>query len=327
MTDPRNDHVGERLRALDRAIAERAIDPRAREDIRERLVREATTRPLATKLRWWPALAFAAGAALMALVQLGPREHDPPAPAAASRAAQASPPAPTPLPCPPLVEGRERIAAHECRVGSDITLHATRASTLELAGDRLVLVEGELELSVDPRARPLHVLAGGRDIEVIGTRFLVHQREEGGWVALLEGRIRLHMPARESIMMAPGERHGWSSPLAPAASPIPEPEPRPRARARTSDEDVQLPALLAEVATLRREGRFEAAVERLRSVDSSRWSARAQQLVSYEIGTLLERQLGDRVAACEHWRAHAAAYPEGRHARAVASALERLACE
>ncbi len=64
MTDPQPDRVVERLRALDRVLATPPIDPRARERIREGLAREATTRPFATKLRWWPAFAFAYMSAL-----------------------------------------------------------------------------------------------------------------------------------------------------------------------------------------------------------------------------------------------------------------------
>lgn len=329
MTDPQRDRAVERLRELDRVLATPPIDPRARERIREGLAREATTRPLAAKLRWWPVLAFAAGAALMALVQLQApppsASHTPPA------LVQPTPPpapAPAPLPCPPLDPGTHVLAADACRVGEGVTLHASVPSTIELDGDRLRLVAGELELDVDPRTRPLHVLAGTRDIEVIGTRFVVHQRDEGGWVALFEGRIRLHGLAREAMLLTPGDRHGWSTPRTSDAT-MPAPEPRPRARARPRDaaEDEGLASLLAEVAALRRTGRFADAVARLRDADTSRWSSRAQQLVSYEIGTLLERQLGDRAAACAHWRAHASRHPDGRHAQAVEAALVRLACE
>lgn len=330
MTDPQPDRVVERLRALDRVLATPPIDPRARERIREGLAREATTRPFATKLRWWPAFAFAAGAALMALVQLRP----PPPSASDTPPALVQPtpppaPAPAPLPCTPLGPGTHVLAADACRVGEGVTLHASVPSTIALDGDRLRLVAGELELDVDPRTRPLHVLAGARDIEVIGTRFVVHQRDEGGWVALLEGRIRLHGLAREPVMLMPGDRHGWSTPRtsdAPATTPAPAPRPRARARPRDAA-DEGLASLLDEVAALRRAGRFADAVARLRDADTSRWSSRAQQLVSYEIGTLLERQLGDRAAACAHWRAHASRHPDGRHAEAVEAALARLACE
>lgn len=326
MTDPQRDRAVERLRELDRMLGAPPIDPRARERIREGLSREATTRPFATKLRWWPAFAFAAGAALMALVQLRP----PPPSASDTPLAlvrPTPPPAPTPLPCTPLEPGMHALAADACRVGGGITLHAAAPSTIELDGDRLRLVAGELELDVDPRTRPLHVLAGTRDIEVIGTRFVVHQRDEGGWVALFEGRIRLHGLAREPVMLVPGDRHGWSTPrTSDAVTSAPAPRPRPRARPRDA-EDAGLASLLDEVAALRRAGRFADAVARLRDADTSRWPSRAQQLVSYEIGTLLERQLGDRAAACAHWRAHASRHPDGRHAEAVEAALARLACE
>jgi hypothetical protein len=67
-------------------------------------------------------------------------------------------------------------------------------------------------------------------------------------------------------------------------------------------------------------------VDRLRAGERKGWSARGRQLVSYEIGSLLERQLQDVDAACEHWAAHLERYPKGRYDSIIARSIARLGC-
>jgi transmembrane sensor len=92
-------------------------------------------------------------------------------------------------------------------------------------------------------------------------------------------------------------------------------------------EDEGLAELLEEVAMLRRAGEYQAAVERLRAGDRKGWSSRGRQLVSYEIGSLLERQLGDREGACAHWAGHRKRWPKGRYEAIVGRSMVRLECE
>uniref|UniRef100_UPI001C638193 hypothetical protein n=1 Tax=Enhygromyxa salina TaxID=215803 RepID=UPI001C638193 len=84
--------------------------------------------------------------------------------------------------------------------------------------------------------------------------------------------------------------------------------------------------LLDEIAQLRRQGAFEAALERLRAAEQPSWSRRSRQLVASEIGSLPDRHLRDIDAACVHWRAHRRRHPDGRHDASVARAMERMSC-
>jgi hypothetical protein len=46
-----------------------------------------------------------------------------------------------------------------------------------------------------------------------------------------------------------------------------------------------------------------------------------RERLSYEIGLLLDDELGDMSAACDHWRRHAATF-DGSRSRAVAERLQ-----
>ncbi|MEZ4453278.1 MAG: hypothetical protein R3B09_27695 [Nannocystaceae bacterium] len=86
MSDPRRDPLAS-LRAVDDALARREPAPEAVERVRRRLQARALERPLRERLRWWPALAFAGGAALMAGL-LASRPSPPQADAAIRRASR-----------------------------------------------------------------------------------------------------------------------------------------------------------------------------------------------------------------------------------------------
>ncbi|MCX4246450.1 FecR domain-containing protein [Paraliomyxa miuraensis] len=107
---------------------------------------------------------------------------------------------------------------------------------------------------------------------------------------------------------------------------------RAEPRAAEDDDDAvatadDATALIDEVGRLRAQGRYGDAAEVLRRAERTRhWDARTAQVLSYELGEIIERHLGDRQAACEHWARHAERWPQGRYARAVKAAQERLAC-
>ncbi|MFV8755612.1 FecR domain-containing protein [Nannocystaceae bacterium ST9] len=326
--------VIERIEAVDRALARREIASEASEQIRQQLARRAAARPFHARLRWWPALAFAAGATLMALLLIRgergrgreqvEREH------AVERAAEPESGAGegviTSPRCAAFEPGPHRLALGECVRGSGIEVAARLPSTIVRTGDRVEVIEGEVAFDVESRPeQPLHVIAGATDIEVVGTRFIVHQREGVGWIVMTEGRVRVREGEGPGVTLDRDQRLDWT----PArAEPEPDVVTPSRARQRKVDAgDEGIAALLDEVASLRRAGQFEAAVDRLRAADTRGWSERSRQLVSYEIGTLLERQLDDAPAACEHWRAHQHEFPNGRHAAIVERSLARLGCD
>lgn len=332
------------IQAVDQALARREMSAAASERVRQALLRQAAARPLHARLRWWPMVAFAAGAALMAALLVDRREADP---AVATRSevvapAMAAPEvvAPAEPDCDDFAAGELRLGLGDCVAGDGVHISAWTPATIERIGDRVEVRDGELIFTVDPRpGRPLHVFAGAIDIEVVGTRFAVHQREGAGRVSLFEGRLRVRTADGSIVAMERGQQLEWSAEDPPPdAQALPQrgeagqspargarraPTPATEAAPAT---DRGLAELLAEVAGLRRSGQFQAAVERLREADASEWSERSRQLVSYEIGTLLERQLGDMAAACAHWREHRRRFPGGLRDDIVARSITRLGC-
>lgn len=327
MTD-REPGVIAKIRAVDEALARRDMSPVASERVRQTLARHAQARSLQARSRWWPALAFAAGAALMAALLLERREDGERGAVARREEAPSAglsevvlPPEPR---CDPLGTGALRLASDGCLAGDGVRVSAWAPARLERAGDRVTVQDGEVMFEVDPRpGRPLHVLAGAIDIEVVGTRFIVRQRDGAGRVSLLEGRLRVRGADGSVVALAAGEEFAW-----PALPQVPAPPTSRRRPASVAPPaaDAGLAELLAEVAELRREGRYRVAVERLRAADARSWSSRSRQLVSFEIGTLLERQLGDTAAACAHWREHRERFPGGSRDEVVARSLAKLAC-
>ncbi|MCY1059433.1 FecR family protein [Nannocystis sp. SCPEA4] len=327
----REPEVIAQIRAVDEALARRGMSPVASERVRQTLVRHAQARSLRARLRWWPMVAFAAGAALMAVLLLDRREvavHDAVArsePVAPARAVGEIS-APLQPACGELGAGALQLGSDGCLAGDGVRVSAWAPATLERVGDRVTVREGEVMFEVDPRpGRPLHVIAGAIDIEVVGTRFIVRQRDGAGRVSLLEGRLRVRAEDGSVVALEAGQELAWPAPVAPPVSPAPRRRPPPATVAAPAS-DAGLAELLAEVAMLRREGRFQAAVDRLKAADSAAWSTRSRQLVSFEIGTLLERQLGDTAAACAHWRAHRERFPGGPRDEIVVRSQARLGC-
>jgi hypothetical protein len=349
VADTRDDAI-ERLRALDRAIARRGASADARARVRRRIQQKAVEHPFHARLRWWPAVAFAAGAMTMGVllvregwVGTGPSVEAVEVAEVASTQAQPGPAMATPPvehACTVLVPGLVELAAEACAFGDGVRVTALLPSRLRWDPANVEVRAGELLFDVAPRPdRPLHVMMGTIDIEVVGTRFVVHHDDAGGWVSMLEGHVRTRVGDGAARDLRDGQRLDWPSAAASeptsttepeAASPSTEPtaeRPRRPSPTKPSEPDAGLAALLDEVAVLRREGAYREAVDRLRSTDTRRWSSRARQLVSYEVGTLLERQLGVDAEACAHWAEHRRRFPGGRHDAIVGRSIERLRCD
>lgn len=325
-----------RLRALDDAIARRGASVQSRSSVRRRLQQRAMAHGLLARLRWWPVLAFAAGAITMAvLVTRGDATVHTRTPAPAEAAPSAAPatvavevaePPPSAPSCAPRSSGVAQLEVDACVLADGVRVSALVRSRVDWHGDTIDVDAGEVLFDVAPRpGRPLHVGAGALDIEVVGTRFLVHHDDAGSWVFVIEGHVRARAGDAAVQDLRDGQRLQWSrAAVAPTSVRAATRAPSPRAR---KPDDDGLAALLAEVAGLRRAGAYREAVERLRHSDTERLDARARQLVSYEIGTLLERQLGDDAQACQHWAAHRRRFPGGRYDAIVVRSLQRLGCD
>jgi len=312
----------ERLVALDRALAPSSDTV---ERVRRRLERRAFQTPLRARLRVWPMLAFAAGAVVMALAM-----RPAVAPVAPAILDARAPTVPTPVPetkpvCARLETGTHPLQPAACHEADGVVVTAILPSMLDRQGSTLELMRGESMFEVKPRPHdPLRVRAGEVEIVVLGTKFIVQHDLYGGHVFLIEGRITVRMGSGDVQELGPGQQLSWSGPSEP---PSPKSKVRKAPKASPPRDERELASILEEIHQLRRAKQFGRAVERLRAVEHGSWSPRAQQVLSYEIGTLLDRQLHDVAAACEHWAKHQRRFPGGRFSGPVADAMQRLACE
>lgn len=87
----------------------------------------------------------------------------------------------------------------------------------------------------------------------------------------------------------------------------------------------KLRRIVDQVAELRAQRQYQAAVSLLRDALRERWDRHTREVLSYELGTILSTQLRD-AGACAHWAAHREQFPAGRYARAIDRAEARLEC-
>ncbi len=231
--------------------------------------------------------------------------------------------------------------------GLGAELEVSAGTQLRSLDDGVELVTGQLSLDVDhsrARAVPFRVRVSHGAIEVLGTRFVVVQRAGAGEVTLLRGSIRFVADDGQRRVLTPGETLQWPLPAV-AVEPAPPPppptpippvpplaQPRPKVKP-TAPLPVPAPApaldvgqVLDEVALLRSRGEYEEAVKRLtRALDVPHAPATDERL-SFELGSVLGRQLHDAVRACTHWSAHLRRFPDGRYKAEVAQARVELRC-
>ncbi|MFY1831449.1 FecR domain-containing protein [Myxococcus fulvus] len=232
--------------------------------------------------------------------------------------------------------------------GEAVLLDAARAITLRSQGPLVVrressgvrLVRGRAEFSVSHRqagAPPAVVLVSGGAIEVMGTRFTVEERGEGGTVTLHEGAIAFRRLGGEVVPVQVGQTLAW--PVVEAAAPVlREPEPveseRPQPLATPSPKGassrvVRAPSVdevLRELEVLRGRHEFEQAARYLEESMRKQPVATRERL-SFELGSVLTYQLKDTQRACAHWARHEEQFRRGRYTEAVQRASGTLSCE
>ena len=205
----------------------------------------------------------------------------------------------------------------------------------------LRVLAGTAELTVQKRAAglpSLRVLVSHGAIEILGTRFTVVQEDERGSVTLHEGEIRFHDAGGGTRALAPGERLEWPRPApaatpaldeAPAVVPIPpvvksKKSTRPPVAAPIVFRDPE--DLLQQVDVLRSRGLFPEAARYLTHGLTTPLRPATRERFSYELGSILTYQLGDRASACRHWQEHERRYPDGRYQTEVLQAAAHARC-
>lgn len=334
-----------RLRELDDAYAARPRSARATDHLRRALERRALQAPVRTKLRLWPAVAFVAGALLMGVAV---RMHAS-APEPQTSTSIALEAVDDESGCARLGTGDIVVTGSRCLEDDGVRITAHRPSRLRRDAVDYWLLEGEVLFDVRPRLDDrIHVHAGEASIDVKGTRFVVRFDAEGGGVTLLEGRVAVRVGDAPPRDIASGEHVSWPSLTAakrgsastgPGDAPLEnlgEPEAEEvGSRRRLTPTPVTKPAppptpdlqsLLAEVHALRERGKYEQAIARLREGAERLSDPRARQVISYETGMLLERQVRDPERACVHWREHEHRFGGGLYASLVRRSMSRLRC-
>lgn len=192
-------------------------------------------------------------------------------------------------------------------------------SLLELAAparlrhlsDGVELSAGAVTLEVSPPrvgASPYRVRVSHGTLEVLGARFTVSQRRGSGKATLHRGSLRFRADDGRVRTLSAGQTLSW--PLAAATT------TRPLAPLAQADTE----GLLERIAVLRSRGRYEEAVGLLAGV------ATTDERLSFELGSILTRQLHDVPRACEHWAAHRARFERGRYEPDVVRAVAALGC-
>ncbi len=219
-------------------------------------------------------------------------------------------------------------------LGKDVALRRERAG--------LRLVAGRVEVAVEkrPAGQPVRMLVSDGAIEVTGTRFTVVQEAVGGRVTLHEGRIDFTAADGRTVRLAPGDSLAW--PLPPPAPPAPPPAPseapsapapapaRPPShlapRPAPDPTPSEVSATLERIAALRSRGEYGEAAEVLRRALAEGLRPESDELLSYELGSILAHQLHDPAAACAHWERHLERHRGGRFDGEVEESRAALGC-
>jgi len=243
---------------------------------------------------------------------------------------------------------RVTISAGHCTLrdealGSELQVEGP--ARLARLADGVEVASGTVELDVDhgrARPAPFRVRVSHGTIEVLGTRFTVTQREEGGEVTLHRGSIQFRADDGRVRLLSPGESLSW--PLPPEAKPEPpapppplpvEPlpakptvtaPPKPPSTPVEAQKPFDAEALLDRIAVLRSRGQYAEAVTALDEALREHHAPATDERLSFELGAILTRQLHDAPRACAHWRAHRERFPKGRYETEIAQARSELHC-
>jgi hypothetical protein len=346
-----------RLRAADASLRRERLRPHAARRIRRRMER-ALARPLANRWGWIPMTTFLAGAALVLAVLTIGRQDDPIAREPLSPRSTSVLPRPQGSNCrwndhgPLLMEGACEVALDD----PPVLVHTLAATRLSIDGRRAELEHGGALFEVAPiEGAPFEVIVPTGAITVVGTRFRVIVDERDGHVELFEGIIDFTPHAGDRVRLEAGQRLDFAvrtdaMPVSIESVDAIEPtvehpvehrvEHRParsgRGIERTTDESQStlrpeasrsVTALIDEVAALRARGEYRTAATRLETaLAEPGWDRRAAEVLSFELGTILTRHLGEPPRACRHWAAHLERWGGTRYHEAIERHRTRLAC-
>lgn len=343
----------ERLKAADRSLSTERMSRSGSRRVAKRIAGELDSMSRPSRVGWIPMMTFVAGAALVMLFLRWTTRHEEPAVVAEIERPQMSVHV-TGAGCNAR-SGATTTVRGACSIATadpSMTIDTIEASDLELA-DRVVRVRrGSALFDVDKvEGDPVRVAVPSGEIVVVGTRFRVVVSGEQTEVELYEGRLEFHDHDGGVTPIVAGQVIGFGPerPAPPSSTPRPaEPvEPVEPRLAPQADESKLLPPpkssqptkntragkrhdagpVIEAAERLRREGRYTEAAATLREALRRKWPTRTADVLSYELGRLLERRIKDRTATCEHWRGHLKRFETSRYRAHIERSMAKLACD
>ncbi len=196
----------------------------------------------------------------------------------------------------------------------DMVIKALADAEVEHTHQGLRIVQGDLHISVPPApgagAQPV-LVSGGR-VEAVASQFRVQQDASGsGSVQVGAGSVVFISAEAGPVTLAHGAKHRWtrSGPQLPPAQ---------WSKARIDRE-------VAAASQARAEGKYQQARERLTQLLMAPVGESVAEILSFELGGLLERKLHDRQSSCAHWKMHQARFGGGTYNLQVEQAIAQ--CE
>ncbi len=363
----RSQDLLERLKAADRSLAKERMPRTGARRVAKRVSAELDAMSRPSRLGWIPMLTFVAGAALVMLfLRWSTSDTTPVTSNEAEQAAMPATMAVhvTGAACR-SESGRTTSVWGACSLSTtgpsspSMRIDTIEASHLEVDGRVVHLRTGSALFDVEKvLGEPVRVAIPQGEIVVVGTRFRVIVGEGHSEVELYEGHLEFHDPSGQVTPIAAGQHVEFGAPpKVSTAGPVPvtvpqdpvaseptdpppsRPAPRPRARPRVAPQAPPQPQgddgplerdagpVIEAAERLRREGRYSEAASTLRSALKRRWPTRTADVLSYELGRLLQRRVRDRVSACDHWREHLGRFEKTRYRTRIERAMKELRCE
>jgi hypothetical protein len=318
----------EQIRGADRALAAVHISAGASHRVRS-AIRDRAALPRARSRAnfFYP---FALVATVAALVFVLPRRSAPPLGQAVSASSG----------CVTTAAGDAVALNGSCMLTlSTMQIETTGTTTLAETADGVRLLKGTATFRVrhvpDGHA-PVRVRVSGGVIEVIGTKFLVEQKEGGGSIQLVEGTIRFVFASGQKTILHAGEHLDWTDQ---ATTPAPS-----GSAARTRPDDVPTPVETRSLGTLpvpdvdptdpfyeqhpslrEARDRFDAVGREAPYTEAERLREKLEP-ASFELGAALESSHADSAQACGHWRWHLKRFPDGIYNGDIEARMRKLGC-
>jgi TolA-binding protein len=171
--------------------------------------------------------------------------------------------------------------------GTDSQAHVSDQSPQHIAVS-LDRGRGRFEVTKNPQ-RTFEVEAGGVTVTVVGTEFVVERRQEGAWVQVARGTVRVSWPGGEELLRAPAENlFPPKNETADQPSKTPD-QPSQGAGSRQESGSVapSAAALLLEADSARVAGRDEEAIHLLRRVMREHPADPQARMAAFVLGRML----------------------------------------